>query len=222
MSTTENNKVHYDLTNVHMAVMTTTGENPSWGAFQRIYGAISMDLAAQGETVKLRADGMDYYVCKSNNGYEGDLNLAMVTDWIRINILGETLSETDKVLIESALAEGNPFAMAFEFLGDKKNRRHLMYNIVAGRPNIKGENKDNQKEPDTETLSITASPLANGHVKASTTEDTPATVYDNWYKGVWTKDGSLDDVAAAAAAVSNSGTEQPAASGEESTEQTGG
>lgn len=199
MSANENNKVHYDLTNVHMAIMTTTGEEPQWGAFQRVHGAISVDLAAQGDTVKLRADGMDYYVCKSNNGYEGDLNLAMVTDWIRINILGETLSETDKVLIESALAEGKPFAMAFEFLGDKKNRRHVMYNCVAGRPNIKGENKDNPKAPDTETLSLTASPLANGHVKASTTEDTPQTVYANWYKGVWTKDGSLNDAAANAA-----------------------
>lgn len=191
MSTNEANKVHFDLTNVHMAVMTATGENPAWGEFHRVYGAISMDLAAQGDTVKLRADGTDYYVSKSNNGYEGDLNLAMITDWIRINVLGETLSETDKVLVENSMKEGQPFAMAFEFLGDKKNRRHLLYNLVAGRPNIKGENKDNPREPDTETLSITASPLADGKVKASTTEATPQEVYDNWYKGVWIGDGSL-------------------------------
>ena len=202
--TNEANKVHYDLTNVHMAPMLTTGENPTWDDFQRIYGAISMDLAAQGETVKLRADGTDYYVSKSNNGYEGDLNLAMIVDWIRINILGDTLSETDKVLVENAMQEGKPFAMAFEFLGDKWNRRHLIYNLVAGRPNIKGENKDNQKEPDTETLSITASPLADGKVKASTTEETPQEVYDNWYKKVWTGDGSLNE----AAAVSNSDTDE--------------
>ena len=220
MSTTENNKVHYDLTNVHMAPMNATGENPTWGDFHRVHGAISVDLAAQGDTVKLRADGIDYYVSKSNNGYEGDLNLAMITDWIRINVLGETLSAADKVLVENSMKEGQPFAMAFEFLGDKKNRRHLLYNLVAGRPNIKGENKDNPRDPDTETLSITASPLADGSVKASTTEDTPEDVYANWFKGVWHGDGSLN--AAEAAEVSDPDTEQPAASGEETTEQTGG
>ena len=192
----ETNKVHYDLTNVHIAPMTKTGENPEWGTPTRIYGAISMDLAAQGETTKLRADGMDYYVCKANNGYEGDLNLAMVTDWIRINILGDKLSETDKVLIENALSEGKPFAMMFEFLGDQKNRRHVLYNCVAGRPNIKGENKDNPKAPDTETLSLTASPLADGKVKASTTEATPEETYNAWNTKVWVGDGTMTAAAA--------------------------
>ena len=51
-----------------------------------------------------------------------------------------------------------------------------------------GENKDNQREPDTEALTITASPLPDGGVKASTTADTPETVYNNWTKAVWTKD----------------------------------
>ena len=184
------NKVHYDLTNVHIAPLTLDLEagTYSYGDYKRLLGAISMDLAAQGETVKLRADAMDYYTTNSNNGYSGNLNLAMVPDWFRQEYLGDTLSEKDKVLVENAQAEPKPFAMSFEFLGDKTHRRHVLYNNTAARPNIKGENKSNQKEPDTESLTLTSVPLPDGMVKASTTAETPTAVYENWNKEVWVKD----------------------------------
>lgn len=189
MSATEN-KVHYDLTNVHVAPLTMDLEagTVTFGTPKRLLGAISMDLSAQGESVKLRADGMDYYVTESNNGYAGDLNIAMVPDWFRQEYMGDTLSEKDKVLVENAQATAKPFALLYEFLGDVSHRRHCLYNTTAARPNIKGENKDNQKDPDTEALSLTARPLPDGKVKASTTADTPASVYENWNKAVWVKD----------------------------------
>lgn len=189
MSATEN-KVHYDLTNVHVAPLTMDLEEGTvtFGTPKRLLGAISMDLSAQGESVKLRADGMDYYVTESNNGYAGDLNIAMVPDWFRQEYMGDTLSEKDKVLVENAQATAKPFALLYEFLGDVSHRRHCLYNTTAARPNIKGENKDNQKDPDTEALSLTARPLPDGKVKASTTADTPASVYENWNKAVWVKD----------------------------------
>ncbi len=189
MDNTEN-KVHYDLTNVYVAPLTfdlETGE-VTFGVPKRLIGAISMDLSAQGEQIKLRADAMDYYVVNGNNGYSGDLNMAMVPDWFREEYLGDTLSQQDKVLVENAQAETKPFAMLYEFLGDKSSRRHCLYNVTASRPNIKGENKENQKEADTESMTMTALPLPNGYVKASTTKDTPQSVYDNWTKAVWVKD----------------------------------
>ena len=189
MSATDN-KVHYDLTNVYVASLTIDLEAGSvtFGTPERLLGAISMDLSAQGESVKLRADGMDYYVSESNNGYAGDLNVAMVPDWFRQKYLGNTLSEKDKVIVEDANAEAKPFALLYEFKGDAAHRRHCLYNTTAARPNIKGENKDNMKEADTEALSMTALPLPDGKVKASTTADTPASVYENWNKAVWVKD----------------------------------
>ena len=189
MSTTDN-KVHYDLVDVHVASLTLDLENGtvSFGTPKALLGSISMDLSAQGEQVKLRADGMDYYVTNSNNGYSGNLNLAMVPDWFRQEYLGDTLSEKDKVLVENSRVEPKPFALLYGFKGDAKNRRHVMYNCTANRPNIKGENKDNQKQPDTETLPLTSVPLPDGKVKASTTAETPQSVYDNWTKSVWVKD----------------------------------
>ena len=189
MGNTEN-KVHYDLTNVHVASLSIDLESGTveFGTPKRLLGAISMDLSAQGDTVKLRADGVVYYSADTNNGYSGDLNIAMVPDWFRQEYLGDTLSVKDKVLVENAQATSKPFALLYEFLGDASHRRHCLYNTTASRPNIKGENKENQKEADTEALSLTALPLPDGKVKASTTAETPQAVYDGWNKTVWVAD----------------------------------
>lgn len=190
MPETEKTKYHYDLTNVFVAEQMTDDETAgaTYETPERVYGAVSMDLEAQGEITKFRADASDYIVTESNNGYEGDITFAMVPDWFRQKYLGNTLSTNDKVMTESARSKSKKFALLFEFLGDVKHRRHVLYSCLASRPNIKGENKDNQKEPDTESMTITASPLANGDVKASTTDDTPAEVYNGWNEEVWTKD----------------------------------
>lgn len=189
MGNTEN-KVHYDLTNVHVASLAIDLESGTveFGPPKRLLGAISMDLSAQGDTVKLRADGVVYYSADTNNGYSGDLNIAMVPDWFRQEYLGDTLSVKDKVLVENAQATSKPFALLYEFLGDASHRRHCLYNTTASRPNIKGENKENQKEADTEALSLTALPLPDGKVKASTTAETPQAVYDGWNNAVWVAD----------------------------------
>lgn len=184
------NKVHYALTNVYIATLEMDLETGTvtFGNPKRLLGAVSIDLSAQGDVIKLRADGMDYYVVNSNNGYQGDLNIARIPDWFRSDILGDTISATDKVLVETTTQEPKAFAMLFEFLGDVKGTRHVLYNCAASRPNIKGENKDNLKDPDTDTLSLTASPLQDGKVKASTTAETPDNVYKNWFQKVWEKD----------------------------------
>lgn len=182
------NKVHYDLEDVYVAPLTGSLAEPQYGDYKKLDGAISMDLAAQGDVVKLRADGIDYYVSYSNTGYNGNLNLALVPDWFRQEYLGETMSEVDKVLVENASAEPTPFALSFAFKGDKAKRRHVLYNCISGRPNLAGNNKENPKEPDTESLNLTASPLADGRTKASTTAETPESVVTGWNTAVWLAD----------------------------------
>lgn len=189
----EKNKVHYDLANVHFAPLSIVADEPMWVTPIRLHGAISMDLSAQGEMIKLRADGTDYYVVNSNNGYEGDVNFALIPDEFRVEALGEELTTEEKILLENALKDGKPFALLFEFFGDVKHRRHVLYNCKASRPNISGENKDNQKEPDAESVTITSSPLEKGDIKASTTEETPDNIYNNWFKSVWYKNSNLED-----------------------------
>ncbi len=184
----DKNKVHYDLTNVYFAPVIVEGDTVTFGTPEREYGAISMDLSPKGDTVKLRADAIDYYSAVSNNGYEGSLDLAQVSDDFRQKYLGYRLTATDKVLVEDSMEEHKPFAMLYEFLGDKHHRRHVLYNGIATRPNEKAENKENQKEADTESLPVNFSPLPDGRVKASTTADTPDAVYSKWFESVWEND----------------------------------
>ena len=194
MADNPENKVHYDLVDVHVALLTIAAGVATFGEPKPLPGSISMDLSPQGNSTKLRADGMVYYQTNSNNGYDGSLNLAMVPDWFRLEYLGEELDETDKVQVENAEAEPKPFALLYGFKGDKHQRRHVLYSCMASRPNIKGENKENEKDPDTESLPLSAVPLPGGCVKASTTAATPDTVYQGWYKAVWQKKTAATEV----------------------------
>lgn len=62
---------------------------------------------------------------------------------------------------------------------------HVLYNCSATRPGVSGSTTNNTKEPSTESLTITASPLSDGRIKARTTPETPDEKYNNWYKTVW-------------------------------------
>ena len=76
------------------------------------------------------------------------------------------------------------FAFLFEFDGDQKGIRRVLYNCTATRPSIESETKEDSIEPGTETITISNAPLPNGRVKAQTTVDTDDTVYSGWYKTV--------------------------------------
>ena len=70
---------------------------------------------ANGEAENFYADNGVYYVINNNSGYEGDLEIALVTTDFATDILGETLDEKG-VLVERNDAELTEFAIAFENL----------------------------------------------------------------------------------------------------------
>ena len=82
-------------------------------------------------------------------------------------------------------AESVKFALLFEFDGDVRAIRHVLYNCSASRPSIESETKEDTIEPGTETLSITADPRADGLVKARTGDTTDAAAYVEWYNNVY-------------------------------------
>ena len=181
------NKIKYNLKNVHAAIMTKDGTGAySYGTPVAIPGAVSLSLEAQGESSPFYADGIVYFRSVSNNGYSGDLEIALVPEWFREQILKE-VKDNNGVLIESN-TDVDPvyFALLFEFDGDKKATRHVMYNCsVSARPTVESSTKEENIEPGTETLSISADPRDDGLIKASTGSTTSVAAYNAWYESVY-------------------------------------
>lgn len=181
----KNNKVKYNLKNTHYALLNIDEEGVvSYGTPTPMPGSVSISLDANGEPENFYADGIAYYVINNNMGYDGDLEVAMIPENFRIEALKE-IQDDNGVLIENADVELASFALLFEFDGDQKHIRHVLYNCSASRPSIEGKTNEDSREVQTETLTIKATPLASGMVKAKTGNATSATAYNNWYKAVY-------------------------------------
>ena len=183
------NKVKYNLKNVHAAKLTETVTNGvtsfSYGTPKAIPGAVSISLDAEGESSPFYADGIVYFRSVTNNGYSGDLEMALVPEWFRTEILQEQLDGKGVLIEKSDNRESVKFALLFEFDGDINCIRHVLYNCTSSRPSIESETKEDTIEPGTEKLSITADPRADGLVKARTGDTTDAATYDGWYSAVY-------------------------------------
>lgn len=186
------NKVRYNLCNVHYAKLTV--ESSGAEAFAKpvkIPGAVNLSMSPEGDTTPFYADGIKYFVSVANNGYTADLEMALLPDSFRKDILGEVEDATTKVLVENANSNPAQFALLFQFDGDVKGIRHVIYNCTASRPNVEGSTTSGSKEVATETLSMSAAPLANGTIKAKTGDDTPDDVYNAWFDSVWVRGSSV-------------------------------
>ena len=180
------NKVKYNLKNVHAAKLTKGDDGTfTYDTPQAIPGAVSISLEAEGDSSPFYADGIVYFRSTANNGYSGDLEIALIPEWFRTEILQE-VKDNNGVLVEhSDVTESVYFALLFEFDGDIKAIRHVLYNCTASRPSIESETKEETIEPGTETLSLTADPREDGLVKSRTGDDTTDSVYRNWYQAVY-------------------------------------
>ena len=183
------NKVKYNLKNVHAAKLTeTVVDNETtftYGTPRPIPGAVSISLDAEGESNPFYADGIVYFRSVTNNGYSGDLEMALIPEWFRTEILQEELDGKGVLVEKSTNLESVKFALLFEFDGDVNCIRHVLYNCTSSRPSIESETKEDAIEPGTEKLSITADPRADGLVKARTGDTTNAATYAGWYSAVY-------------------------------------
>lgn len=190
MPTANENKVKYGLKNVYYAIATIAADgSATYDTPVKFPGAVSLSLDAQGENTPFYADNIVYYVGSSNTGYEGDLEMARITDSFREDVLGET-ADTKNVLVERVDAPVVHFALLFQFEGDQKAVKHVLYNCTATRPTIGSATKEDTVEPETETVTITATSiysetLQSDIVKARSNKDTDGTTYDAWFNTVY-------------------------------------
>ena len=96
------NKVKFNICSVHYALITVSEEGEvTFGTPVAMPGAVSLSLEPNGEPSNFYADGYAYYTISNNMGYEGDLELAMVPESFRTDVLKESLDD-NSVLVESA------------------------------------------------------------------------------------------------------------------------
>lgn len=187
----DTNKVKFGLSNCYYAIETSVSTAHPNGYLDPVAlpGAVSLSLSQEGDTNTFRADNIDYYTSVSNNGYSGDLELAKVPDSFHQDVMGNVVDTTNGLQIELADAQPVAFALLFQFEGDKKATKHVLYNCKATRPDVASETTGDTIEPVTETISIraTAKSMSVGGVsrpvvKAKATEGDSA--YSTFFTSV--------------------------------------
>ena len=163
-----------------------------------IPGAVSITLEQQGELTPFWADGVKYYVSASNGGYEGDLEVALIPDKFREDILGEE-ADANGVLMENVNTETAEFALGFQVDGDTNPTLFWFYSCTATRPSIEATTTEDTKEPNTDTLTISCGADENGYVRAKTTDTSYANVQEAWFTKVYEKTDARTLAAKAAA-----------------------
>lgn len=128
---------------------------------------------------------MLYYQSSANNGYSGDLEVAMFPSTFLKDVFQYSENTTSKVLTENATKQSKPFALLFEEEGDTDGTKFVAYKCTATRPSRSLETAKESKEPSTQTVSITMAPMADGRVIAMTQGDTPKATLDAWYTKVY-------------------------------------
>lgn len=184
------NKIKYGLKNVYYALATI---NSSTGAATyetpvRIPGAVSLEMEPSGEQNNFYADNIAYASFSANAGYEGTLEVAMLPDSFRQDVLGEVLDDDSKIQYETTAATTSPFALLFQFEGDDNAVRHVFYNCTASRTNVNGQTTEESVEVKTESVELKASAIFNAvadtDIVKGKCSDKTADAYTNWFTAV--------------------------------------
>lgn len=184
------NKIKYGISGCYYAVATIASDgSATYDTPVALPGAVSLSLDQEGENSVFYADNIEYFIGANNHGYSGSLELALIPDSFRKDVLGD-IEDVKGVLNEDANAPAIHFALIFQFEGDKEARKHVFYNCTATRPSVSGNTKNENIEPETETIDIEAKAVYNSGlntmiVKAKSTKDTDATVYSGWESAVY-------------------------------------
>lgn len=185
------NKVKFGLSNVHIAKITETDGVIAYGVPFAMPGAKSLTADPAGETTPFYADNIKYYIATSNQGYTGELEVAMLIKDFFTQILGQE-EDANGALFESADDTIARFALMGEIDGDAKKRRFIYYDCTATRPGSEMNTIEESKEPQTDKVSITMSPRSTDKAIKAVIE--PSTenqaVYDTFFTRVYEKDAS--------------------------------
>lgn len=174
-------KVRYGISNVHIFERTETDGTVTYGSPITVPGAVHITLDPQGSVTPFHADNIVYWIGRSNQGYEGELELALILDAIKTSYLGY-VAATNGNLIETNKA-GKECAIVFQFETDTESRRCVLYNVQMSRPSRDFNTVEEDIDPETETLDFAVSGETVGNVQCFMAEVKPS---DSNYNTVFT------------------------------------
>ena len=182
--------VQFGLSNVHYAIYDDTAG--TYGTPKPLKGAVSLSISCEGDESTFYADNVAYYTTNSNAGYSGDLEIALLGDDARVDLLGYQ-KDAKGVLLESTDDVPHTFALLYEVQGNINTQRFVFYNCTLSRPETEANTKEDTVEPGTDTLEIRmiSRNVEFGTdtlnlVKSSVKDvDATKTVYDAWYTTVY-------------------------------------
>lgn len=180
------NIVEFGLTNLYVAKATFSNGAVSYGTPQRIPGAVNLSVSSDSSNDNIfYADNIAYYRSAGNGGFSGTLELALLPEWFKTNILGQT-KNTDEVLVEASGDTFSPFAMLYQVDGDEAETYRCFYYVEVSRPAENAQTIEDTRTPVTTTLDITVSPRPDtGDIKAMTTDDTADAIKEAWFTAVY-------------------------------------
>ena len=76
-------------------------------------GAVSLALDPNGEPESFYADGIEYYIIANNMGYDGDLELALIPESFRTDVLKEE-ADGNEVLFKASAAIPRIYRLKFQ------------------------------------------------------------------------------------------------------------
>lgn len=177
------NRVKFGLSKVHYAVITETDGAITYGEPVHIIGGVSLTATPKGNKAEFYADNMPWFVGSVNQGYEGTLEVAIVPDKFKIDVLGYK-KDGNGILFEDANVIAKNIALMFEFAGDINAIRYVFFNVAVERSSITSATANAAIEVKTDIFNITASPaIETGLVKAKA--ELGSEGYDEWFNQVY-------------------------------------
>lgn len=186
------NKVLFGVSNCYVAKITESGDTITYGTPFAVKGVVGISFEPEGEESPFYADNIKYYIASSNQGYTGELELAVTPNEFLTEILGNT-TDSNGAILETAGATTSRFALMFEGEGDSTGRRWVFYDCTAQRPSRENNTIEDEVEVGTETLEITMSPRKTDKAIRLFMEKTDdnATAYNNFFNAVYERTASV-------------------------------
>lgn len=151
------NKVVFGVSNLHFCTYDVDQNGDvTLGKPMHIPGTVNISMDSDSEENKFYADNVVYWAGYSDNGYSGEIENALFDDDFKTTFLNYVELD-DGGIAQIKGMQNKAVAMMFQIEGDVEARRGILYNVSLGHITREYATVEDSIEPQTATLSFTAS-----------------------------------------------------------------